>query len=146
MQQDWAKVWPAVEMDYTTWESFKNVLSLFTPWTRNPNPVDQSTAQYLWLWAPAIKNSTKESFVLNAAFFIIKWSVVLVLEGLTRVAVVGHEEVPFLSIIACQLQLQHFWVVPHTAPLNVNRRLLPPTTCRVFGWPVHLVQSSLWVK
>lgn len=68
------------------------------------------------------------------------------LECLTRVAIVGHEEVPFLSIIACELQLQHFWVVPHTAPLNVNRRLLPPTTCRVFGWPVHLVQSSLWVK
>lgn len=68
------------------------------------------------------------------------------LYSLTRVAVVGHEEIPFLSIITAQLQLQHFWVVPHAAPLDVNRGLLLTATCGVLGRPVHLVQSSLCVN
>lgn len=64
--------------------------------------------------------------------------------SLTRVPVVGQEEVPSLSIISAELQLQHVGVVPHAAPLDVNGGLFLPSTRRVPGWPVHLVQSSLW--
>lgn len=70
----------------------------------------------------------------------------LMLDFLTRVPIVGHEEIPTLSIISVQLQLQHVWVVPHTAPLDVYGGLLLPTTGWVLGWPVHLVQSSLCGK
>lgn len=68
------------------------------------------------------------------------------LDSLTRVAVVGHEEIPFLSIIPAQLQLQHVGVESHVAPLDVNRGLLLSATCGVLGRPVHLVQSSLCVN
>lgn len=66
--------------------------------------------------------------------------------GLTGVAVVGHEEIPSLRIVAAQLQLQHFWVEPHVAPLDVDGRLLLSAACTVFVGPVHLIQSSLCVK
>lgn len=62
---------------------------------------------------------------------------------LTRVTVVGHVEVPLLSVVAIQLQLQHVRVESHIAPLDVNGRLLLSSTRRVFGGPVHLIQSPL---
>lgn len=66
--------------------------------------------------------------------------------GLTGVAVVGHEEIPSLSIVAAQLQLQHVWVEPDVAPLDVDGRLFLSTACGVFVSPVHLIQSSLCVE
>lgn len=61
-------------------------------------------------------------------------------------SVVGHEKISNLSIISAELQLQHVWVVLHTAPLDVDRGLLLPPTGRVLGCPVHLIQSSLFIK
>lgn len=66
------------------------------------------------------------------------------LHCLTGVTVVGHEEIPPLSIVAAQLQLQYVWVESHVAPLDVDGRLLLSSTCRVFGGPVHLIQSPLY--
>lgn len=65
---------------------------------------------------------------------------------LTGMPVIGHEKFPFQSIISVELQLQHVWVVSHAAPLDVYWGLLLTTTCGVLGWPVHLVQGSLYVK
>lgn len=62
---------------------------------------------------------------------------------LTGVTVVGHEEVPSLSIVAAQLQLQHVRVESHAAPLDVDGRLLLSSTGGVDGGPVHLIQSPL---
>lgn len=60
--------------------------------------------------------------------------------------VVGHEESSLLGIISAQLQLQHVWVEPDVAPLDVDWGLLLSSTRWVFGCPVHLIQSPLCGK
>lgn len=63
--------------------------------------------------------------------------------SLTRVAIVGHPELPLQGpIVATELQLQQQGVVPHFSPLDVDWRLLLASTVWEVLSPVLFVQLS----